>query len=310
MIRTTLATLAILAAGCSGSTDSLTAQGQPLDDCQPGTSQACVQGNHNVGAQACIPGEHGYVWGACDAAACASGEQACTTVDGEAGIAACQGGRTVSACGVIGDCHPGQTSSVCPGNPCKLMGDTWAFATCGGGSSTVAGTPLVIAFHGEKVSFTRAEGAFDVFGAGASIGSSWVGAATPWLALDRNGNGSIDDGGELFGSMTELPTGERAANGFIALAALDADGDGWITRADPEFRNLVLWRDADQNRQSSQSELTSVEDAGLVAIELEYRSAPRCEKGDCEIERAHVRFHDEAGADRSGDVVDVHFVAR
>jgi len=232
------------------------------------------------------------------------------TADGEAGVAACQGGVVTSACGVVGECHPGQVGSLC-GTACHLMGDTWAFGTCGNGAgSSGVGTPLVLAFGGEKVQFTRAEGSFDVFGSGMSVESSWVSAATPWLALDRDGNGSIDDGRELFGSMTELPSGDRAPNGFVALAALDANGDGWITAADPSFANLLLWRDRDQNRQSSPSELSSASDAGLSAISLEYRASARCEDGDCEIERARFHFRGERGAEQEGEVVDVHFAAR
>ena len=74
----------------------------------------------------------------------------------------------------------------------------------------------------------------------STVDNDWVGAETPWLALDRNGNGLIDDGRELFGSMTELPDGRRAPNGFAALAALDDDGDGRITARDAAFARLLV----------------------------------------------------------------------
>jgi hypothetical protein len=168
----------------------------------------------------------------------------------------------------------------------------------------------VVSFGDDHVSFTRAPGSFDVFGAGASVESSWVSAQTPWLALDIDGNGSIDDGRELFGSMTELRDGRRASNGFIALASLDEDGDGWITAADSAFARLLLWRDRDQDRRSSSNELVTVRDAGIVAIALDYRTAARCEDGDCELERARFRFVDDHGVERGGEVIDVHFSAR
>src|SRR5262249_13248739 len=150
----------------------------------------------------------------------------------------CSGGK-LGPCGVVGNCHPGQLDFACADSPraCVLEGDAWNFASCpsSGNASTGVGTPLVLAFHAERVTFTRAEGAFDVFGEGRTLESAWVGAATPWLAIDHDGNGSIDDGRELFGSMTILPAGMRASNGFVALAALDDDGDGWITEKDASF---------------------------------------------------------------------------
>jgi hypothetical protein len=124
--------------------------------------------------------------------------------------------------------------------------------------------------------------------------------------LDRNHDGNIADGSELFGSMTVLPSGERAQDGFAALAALDADRDGWITPRDPGFAQLQLWSDTDQNRRSSASELSPLTAAKIDAIELAYRRVPRCETSGCELERARFTFHDADGATRTGAVIDVH----
>jgi hypothetical protein len=275
MIRTTAFAITFLTLACSGSSSELSARSDQVDDCSVGGT-----------------------------------EESCVTKAGEMGVAACQDGKTASECGVVGDCHPGDKSPTCSTSVCKLMGDTWAFEPCGNGGSSTVGTPLVLAFDGEAVSFTHAVGSFDVFGRGASMKSSWVGSNTPWLAIDRDGNGSIDDGRELFGSMTELPGGTLAPNGFAALAALDENGDGWITAADSSFDRLLVWRDADQDRRSSPSELTSARGAGLVAIGLDYRVVPRCTEGDCEMERARFVFVGDGGEERRGDVVDVHFIAR
>jgi hypothetical protein len=263
-----------LAWGCSGSASDLSARSDAVDDCRVGGA-----------------------------------EESCVLSNGDVGVAACQDGKTVSACGVVGECHPGEFSQVCPNSPCKLMGDTWAFGPCGNGGGGTTGTPLVLTFGGERVSFTHGQGAFELFDVGANVKSSWVGAETPWLALDRNDNGTIDDGRELFGSMTELPDGRRAENGFAALAALDDNGDGWITSADASFDKLLVWRDRDQDRRSSPSELTPARDAGLLAVALDYRVVPRCTEGDCEMERAEFVFAGD-GEERHGEVVDVHFAAR
>jgi hypothetical protein len=275
-----------------------------------GQSTACVQANDDVGQKSCTTGEQGYVWGKCEPASCSGASIACKTKDGHDGLAACREGKTASACGVVIDCKPGDVKQ-CPDGPvgnltagCMLDSNGWEYGPA------ACSTPLVFAFHGESVRFTRAPGEFDLVGGGARLETDWVGASTPWLALDRDGNGTIDDGRELFGSMTELPIGIRASNGFVALAALDENGDGFITSADSGFSRLLLWSDRDQDRRSSPAELTRAEDAGIVAIALDYRSEARCSGGNCEIERAKFVFRDERDAEQDGQVVDVHFSTR
>jgi hypothetical protein len=314
MMRMTLGIVGILALGCSGGSD-LGSEAQPLDECTMGTTAACDSTDANglkaAGAKSCKPGDRGYVWGDCQAIACTGSTVACTTQSGAQGIARCGGDHATSECAVVDGCKPGDSVSCGLGPPlnvyrgCALIDGKWQWDPSG------CNTPLVLAFHDESVHFTHPAGAFDLVGVGASVATDWVGAETPWLALDRDGNGSIDDGRELFGSMTELGTGTRASNGFVALADLDDDGDGWITPKDSGFSKLLVWRDRDQNRRSSASELTSAEDAGLVAISLRYKSdAPRCEDGNCEVERARFVFKDELGTEREGAVVDVHFSSR
>jgi hypothetical protein len=183
-------------------------------------------------------------------------------------------------------------------------------STSGVATGGTTGTPIVLAFAGESVEFTRPLGEFDLFGRSASVGTDWVSGATPWLAVDIDGNGAIDDGSELFGSMSVLPDGTRAPNGFVALAAFDDDGDGRITARDAVFEHLLVWRDANQDRKSSPNELTSARAAGLVSIELAFNVVPRCEAGDCEMERARFVYRDARGAEHTGDAVDVHFASR
>jgi len=168
-------------------------------------------------------------------------------------------------------------------------------------------TPLVLAFQNEAVSYTtEMAGSFDLTGVGLSVATDWPTAATPWLALDRDGNDRIDDGGELFGSATILGTGERASNGFVALGALDDNGDGVMDARDAAFAKLVVWRDTDASRTSTASELSPAA-AELEAIELSYSVNARCdERGNCEMERASFRYTDSAGRGRAGSVVDVH----
>jgi hypothetical protein len=181
-----------------------------------------------------------------------------------------------------------------------------SYGTSSGGS----GTPLVVSFDAAPVRFTHATGAFDLMGEQASFDSDWVSARTPWLAMDRDGNGAIDDGRELFGSMTILASGRRAPNGFVALAELDDDGDGRITPADASFSRLLLWSDANQDRHSSPDELRTVAEAGVLSLDLGYDSEPRCTPTACEIERAAISFRDGADHEARGAIVDVHLAAQ
>lgn len=187
---------------------------------------------------------------------------------------------------------------------CDIDEDGYVLTECVMNQSTT-GTPIVLVFDDEPVSYTRATGHFDLFGLGKPVRSAWVDAETPWLALDRDGNGRIDDGSELFGSLTELANGTRASHGFEALAELDANGDGLITDHDPGFIALRIWSDRNQDRTSTPDELLEPAALGLLALELDYDDEPRCRPEGCERERARFFFQDEAGV-KVGTLVDVH----
>jgi hypothetical protein len=109
---------------------------------------------------------------------------------------------------------------------------------------------------------------FDHDGDGVLTRTGWAGKDDALLVWDRNGNGRIDTGAELFGDFTPLLNGTLAPNGFAALAALDANGDGVIDASDPAFAELKLWRDADQNGATGAGELISLADAGILSLNL------------------------------------------
>jgi hypothetical protein len=171
-------------------------------------------------------------------------------------------------------------------------------------------TPLVLSFDGAPAELAPANGSFDIDATGSTRASDWPTARTPWLALDRNGNGVIDDGGELFGSGTTLLDGTRADNGFFALMDLDSDRDGAITPADAAYSSLLVWADVNQDRISQAHELATLASRGVSRVDLGYRRAPRCdERGNCEIERSVMVFERD-GAPAKGEVVDVHVMQR
>ena len=185
-------------------------------------------------------------------------------------------------------------------------------AHCPGGddqpSSALCGdnTPLVVAFDDEPVVFAAGGGAF-AFAAGAPVTTDWPTARTPWIALDRDGNGAIDGGAELFGDRTG---GARYANGFAALATLDANHDGQLDASDPGFAALVLWSDRDGDHASSAAELRPL-GATIVSISLADRLDARCDaRGNCEGERASMVWRDATGALHRGAVIDVYLPTR
>ena len=107
---------------------------------------------------------------------------------------------------------------------------------------------------------------FDHDGDGITTGTGWVKPDDGFLVLDRNGNGTIDSGRELFGDSTLLPGGGTAADGFAALVEEDTNADGRVDALDARFGELRIWRDLNQNGISEAGELSTLEAAGIVAI--------------------------------------------
>jgi len=109
---------------------------------------------------------------------------------------------------------------------------------------------------------------FDHDGDGIRTGTGWLKGDDAFLALDKNGNGTIDNGNELFGVDTVLSNGQKATCGFAALADLDSNHDGQFSSLDAQFANVRLWRDLDQDGISDTGELQTLADAGIASISL------------------------------------------
>lgn len=144
-------------------------------------------------------------------------------------------------------------------------------------------TPLLLNLAGRsfELSGSQPPVAFDIDADGVADWIAWTRADADeaFLALDRDGNGSIDDGSELFGAATDQPA-SADPNGYLALAVFDGadsggDGDGAITAADAVYAHLLLWIDGDRNGVSEPGELQKLVEQGVVEIDLDYRSDGR-----------------------------------
>ncbi|MBI4963247.1 MAG: hypothetical protein HY913_08220 [Desulfomonile tiedjei] len=131
--------------------------------------------------------------------------------------------------------------------------------------------PLILDLNGDGIkTVTLQDGVnFDHDANGLAEQTSWVDPDDGFLVLDRNGNGFIDDGRELFGNATILSNGKNASNGFEALAGLDSNKDGRIDAPDPIFSQLRVWKDEDQDGYSYPDELHTLDELGIKSINLQ-----------------------------------------
>ncbi len=159
---------------------------------------------------------------------------------------------------------------------------------CNDGVCTQA-SPILVDVSGDGFALTDAVGGvrFDINGDGQKEALSWTTLAPDdaWLALDRNGNGMVDSGIELFGNFTAQPQPPSGIekNGFVALAEFDrgvngGDGDGVITPRDTVFSSLRLWRDTNHNGISEASELQTLPSLGLTRFDLRFKESKRTDQ--------------------------------
>ena len=207
--------------------------------------------------------------------------------------------QTVTAqCPCPAQCNPGLCG---PEDFCDVNDPidwcTYPITGCRTGSEPVDGagccsrvnTPILIDLDGDGFALTD-----ELMGVPFAIGPTdklfhvaWTahGSDDAWLVMDRNQNGLIDNGTELFGNFTEQPEPPHGhvRQGFRALAELDrrvngGNRDGRITREDALFSALRLWQDANHDGVSQPHELLRLGPAGVQGIDLDYRNSRRVDE--------------------------------
>ncbi|MDU8925276.1 calcium-binding protein, partial [Pasteurellaceae bacterium LIM206] len=134
--------------------------------------------------------------------------------------------------------------------------------------------------------------------------TGWIDKGDAFLVWDRDNNGIIDSGNELFGNHTLLANGQKAANGFTALAELDANKDGLFDSNDEAWAKLQLWFDRNQNGISEEGELMKLSESGIKGIDLTYQNSKQTdENGNEHREHSSVTWNDG----RTTDITDVWF---
>lgn len=129
-------------------------------------------------------------------------------------------------------------------------------------------SPLVFDLDGDGIELSAMNGTgavyFDIDNDGIAERTGWVTGGDGLLALDRNGNGTIDAQNELFGDTA------TASNGFENLKALDSNADNKITSADAQWNNLRMWVDVNADGVSQAAELKTLASLGITSINLAY----------------------------------------
>ncbi|MEJ8849680.1 hypothetical protein [Variovorax rhizosphaerae] len=140
--------------------------------------------------------------------------------------------------------------------------------------------PLVLDLNGNGITTSginpNAPILFDQDGDGTKTATGWIASGEAIVVRDLDGNGTIDSGRDLFGDNTILThgarAGQKAANGFEALADLDANAngvaDGKFDSHDVAFSSVKLWKDLNQDGVSQANELLSFADLGVASINV------------------------------------------
>lgn len=207
---------------------------------------------------------------------------------------------------------------------CMGWGEYWNMYLCQC-TGPCPGTPILVDILGNGLSLTGGPAGvnFDLNGDGSPERLSWTaaGADDAWIVFDRDGDGLIGKGAEMFGNFTYQPGapagGER--HGFLALAEFDrpasrsngnlgGNSDGVIDERDAVFPSLRLWQDVNHNGVSEAAELHTMPSLGLNSIDLDYKESRRVDSYGNQL-RYQAKVADARGAQLGRWAWDVFLVS-
>jgi len=164
--------------------------------------------------------------------------------------------------------------------------------------------PLVLDLDGDGLETTPlSQGIqFDTNGDTIKTATAWIGADDGLLVLDRNGNGVIDSGRELFGDETLLANGQKAPHGFAALAELDSVADGIFDSKDAQFGAVRIWRDLNQDGISQANELQTLAQAGVTSIKIA-STATNTKYGDAQLVQSGTFARTDGSEGQAGSFI-------
>jgi hypothetical protein len=145
-----------------------------------------------------------------------------------------------------------------------------------------AASPIVLDLNGDGVRTTSAANGvnFDLNGTGTVNKVGWVDATDGLLVMDRNGDGKINDGTELFGAATKDANGNRVGNGYNAMALEDTNHDLKLDTNDAHFKDLRVWVDANQDGKTDDGELKTLAELGITSLDLSAQSGTEVDNGN------------------------------
>ncbi|MGY8872806.1 MAG: SdrD B-like domain-containing protein, partial [Pseudomonadales bacterium] len=162
--------------------------------------------------------------------------------------------------------------------------------------------PIVVDLDGDGVQTLSVEAgtSFDMDNDGSADSTGWISGSDAFIVHDANGNGVIDNRSEMFG-------GDNTGDGFRKLAAFDTNGDGVIDLSDDAFAQLQVWQDANENGITDAGELSSLADAGLAELDVQFETRTE----GAETDQNGNRLLDWSTAEQTDgskvDLVDVYF---